>query len=236
MDRHVVSIRRPWLMAILTWAVLVSALGATLTSAQTGPGPAAEDATPTCDPWGIDPCPSPTPVTQSLSGGLTWTTVSAPVDDGELGSTWHWDSSITADLAWDDDVRLFVPRSGSYSYSSQYTGHCTASVAGSGILSTDPYAGAAESGVGFMTAEWATAEDGALGVRFGIWRDAHDIHCKATRAFPASQSVDPGNTIRPLCTWVRGSPTGAGTFSIACVEQDIEGTHVIVSGTLVLGA
>lgn len=234
MDRHARSIRRPRLIASFLCAMLAVALGATLTSAQTGPDQAPDEAMPTCDPWGIDPCPSPSLAPQTLSGGFTWTMLSWLPSGGELASSEQWDSAVTASLVWDDARRLFVPTSGDYSYSHQVTGHCTGSVSGSGTLSTEPYAGA-EPGIGFTTVEWMPGEDGTLGLRIGIWRDDLAFHCNATRAFPASDDVLPGNTERPYCTRVIGEPVGGGTFSVRCVEQDIEGLDVTVSGTLTLG-
>jgi hypothetical protein len=108
-------------------------------------------------------------------------------------------------------------------------------VSGAGILATEPYAGA-EPGIGFTTAEWSPVEDGALSLRIGIWRDDYDLHCAASGPFPATQDVDPGNTVRPYCTRVLARPTGGGSFATECVEQDIEGVDVSVSGTLVLGS
>jgi hypothetical protein len=236
MRRHAAPILRRRLVMSLAWAVLGSAFGMALASAQTGPDQAPDEALASCDPFGIDPCPSPSPAAQSLSGGFTWTMVSTTPGGGELASTLHWDSTVTADMAWVDDPRMFLPRSGTYAYSNEYTGHCTGSVSGDGILATEPYGGG-EPGVASVYADWApvAVEDGALLLYIGIWRDDYDVHCAATRAFPANDYVDPGNTQHPYCTRVLASPTGGGTFSIACVEQDIEGVDVSVSGTLTLG-
>ena len=235
MDRHEAPFMRPRLVVSLACALLVSALGGTLASAQTGPGQAPAPATPTCDPSGIDPCPSSSPPTQSLSGGFTWTMVSSTVGGGEQASTLHWDSTVTADLAWTADLRMFLPSSGTYAYTNEYTGHCTGSVSGAGILATEPYVGES-SGVASLYAEWSPVVDGALTLYIGIWRDDYDVHCKASGSFPASEYVEPGNTQHPVCTRVLASPTGGGSFSISCVEQDIEGVDVSVSGTLVLGS
>jgi hypothetical protein len=130
---------------------------------------------------------------------------------------------------------MFLPASGTYGYTHEYTGHCTGIVSGVGVLATEPFVGASP-GVASLSVEWAPGEDGVLGLKVGIWRDDYDVHCKATDAFPGNQYVDPGNTTRPLCTRVVGTPTGPGSYAISCDEQDIEGVEVSVSGSLVLGS
>jgi hypothetical protein len=233
MDRHEAPVTRRDLAMSLASALLVCAFGASLASAQTGPGQASEMATPTCDPFAIDPCPSQTPATQSLSGGFTWTMTSTTVGGGELASTLHWDSSVTADLAWTNDERIFLPRDGTYAYSNEYTGHCTGSVSGGGILATEPWV-QPSTGLASLHAEWSPVVDGALTLYIGIWRDDYDVHCAATRAFPANEYVDPGNTQHPLCTRVLAEPSGDGTYVVSCLEQDIPGIDVAVSGSFVL--
>jgi hypothetical protein len=230
MDRLRATIPRRLLAAGLTWAMIVSALAPLIATAQT----AASQAAPTCDPFAIDPCPSSTPTASTLSGGFTWAMVSSTVGGGELASTQHWDSTATVDLVWTEDTRSFVPRSGSYAYTHEYTGHCTGSVSGAGVLATEPFV-PASSGLATVYAEWSPVVEGALTMKIGIWRDDYDVHCKATSAFPANDYVDPGNIERPLCTRVLASPIGDGSFSISCEEQDIEGVDVSVSGTLVQG-
>ena len=219
-------------MAVLALALMPPLWSSARATAQSGPAGPDTSPLPSCTPGDVNaPCPSVSPDHPPLSGTISWSDIQD--DPGGLGSGVTWASSITLDMVWHEAERLYVPRTGTYHYDHELTGHCTGSVSGSGALSTEPYAGP-EPGIATVTAEaFPPAPDNVL-VKVRIWRDDYTQHCAATPGFDAFDTLDPGSAVQPICTRVLGTPGGGPptSYSLSCVEQQIPGVHDTVSGVL----
>jgi hypothetical protein len=214
----------------VTCLLAASLWSATPVGAQSG----SEGPEETCEPGDVYwPCASAEPAHPPLNGSISWSEAHAEVPGG-LGSSVRWDSSISFRLVWLEDARTYVPSSGTYAYDYQLSGHCTGSVSGSGVLSTEPYAAAA-SGVARVTADASDLPTDPIDLAITIWRDDYVAHCAATDAFPATDDIDPGVGFRPLCTTVQATlpSPDAATYTVSCDPQEIPGIEVILSGALV---
>ena len=222
---------RPGIMTVrATVAVAVVVLMGTLPAAgQDGssPGPL-----PSCGAAdAASPCASP--AAGAFSGTMTWSEVSD--DPGGLGSGENWVATVDLLMGPDANGGL-VALGGSYTYTDEFTGHCTGTGSGSGTISTELYA-FAELGVGAASA--STLADGAGDLVFDITIQPEEFltDCAASGSFDAFQAPAGYSPRSPYCTgvYLAYDPGPPVTYTFSCLEQDVPGLHVAVDGVLAQG-